>query len=86
VYDLYWIADKRLWREVQKAKWEDVILDENMKKALRSLVGTFFDSMAPLNHRCEGLMLTNVKGEDVYRDLGVPWKVIWRTFLLKQSS
>lgn len=46
VYDLYWIADKRLWREVQKAKWEDVILDESTKKALRSLVGTFFDSMA----------------------------------------
>ncbi|KAL8830121.1 MAG: hypothetical protein Q9170_005881 [Blastenia crenularia] len=56
VYDGYWTASKSLWQQVQKAEWKDVILDEEKKKTLVSLMTRFFDS------------------EDVYKDLGVPWK------------
>jgi transitional endoplasmic reticulum ATPase len=44
VYDGYWSTSKRLWDEVQKAKWSDVILDPKMKKALTQVAGKFFDS------------------------------------------
>ncbi|KAL8645506.1 MAG: hypothetical protein Q9226_007270 [Calogaya cf. arnoldii] len=56
VYDGYWSASKSLWQQVQKARWEDVILNEEMKKTLVDLMTKFFDS------------------EDIYGDLGVPWK------------
>ncbi|KAF4555348.1 ATPase-like protein 6 [Elsinoe fawcettii] len=56
VFDNYWRQDKSLWEQVAKAKWENVILDENMKKDLTSVSNKFFDN------------------EDVYKDLGVPWK------------
>lgn len=56
VYDGYWRASKPLWEEVQKARWDDVILNEEMKKTLVDLMTKFFDS------------------EDIYKDLGVPWK------------
>jgi len=49
VYDFQWLRDRRLWEEVQKAKWADIILGENMKKTLQGLIGKFFDSMIPLN-------------------------------------
>ncbi|MCJ1395654.1 hypothetical protein MMC18_008540, partial [Xylographa bjoerkii] len=44
VYDNYWMTSRALWEEVQKANWDDVILDKGMKKALQDLVGRFFDS------------------------------------------
>ena len=44
VYDNYWTTSRALWEEVQKANWNDVILDLGMKKALQDLVGRFFDS------------------------------------------
>ncbi|MCJ1377446.1 hypothetical protein MMC17_000541 [Xylographa soralifera] len=44
VYDNYWSTSHALWEEVQKADWDDVILDQGMKKALQDLVGRFFDS------------------------------------------
>ncbi|MCJ1400555.1 hypothetical protein MMC11_003761 [Xylographa trunciseda] len=44
VYDNYWTTSRALWEEVQKADWDDVILDEGMKKVLQDLVGRFFDS------------------------------------------
>ncbi|MCJ1430860.1 hypothetical protein MMC27_000210 [Xylographa pallens] len=44
VYDNYWTTSRALWQEVQKANWNDVILDLKMKKALQDLVGRFFDS------------------------------------------
>ena len=56
VYDGYWTASKQLWQQVQKARWDDVILNEDMKKTVVDLMTKFFDS------------------EDIYRDLGVPWK------------
>ncbi|KAI4175379.1 MAG: hypothetical protein LQ348_006184 [Seirophora lacunosa] len=56
VYDGYWRASKPLWEQVQKARWDDVILNEEMKKTLVDLMTKFFDS------------------EDIYKDLGVPWK------------
>ncbi|KAL8975141.1 MAG: hypothetical protein Q9197_000627 [Variospora fuerteventurae] len=56
VYDGYWRASKPLWEQVQKAEWDDVILNEDMKKTLVDLMTKFFDS------------------EDIYKDLGVPWK------------
>ena len=45
-----------LYEEIQKASWDDVILDKGIKKALTELMHKFFDS------------------EDIYKDLGVPWK------------
>ena len=56
VYDGYWSMNKDLYNQVVKAKWEDVILNEDMKKDLTNLMHKFFDS------------------EDIYKDLGVPWK------------
>lgn len=56
VYDGYWQASSSLYKEVQKANWEDVILNEEMKKTITGLMHKFFDS------------------EDIYKDLGVPWK------------
>ena len=44
VYDYYWTLNRKLWEEVQKAKWEDVILKESMKKQLVELMKKFFDS------------------------------------------
>lgn len=44
VFDGYWYKSPELWREVQKASWDKVILDEKMKKDLVSVSDTFFDS------------------------------------------
>ncbi|KAF2098637.1 P-loop containing nucleoside triphosphate hydrolase protein [Rhizodiscina lignyota] len=44
VFDNFWTASKELWKQVQKANWDDVILDPSMKKALTSVSGKFFDS------------------------------------------
>lgn len=40
----YWQKSAQLWDSVQKASWDDVILDKSMKDAIRSDVNTFFDS------------------------------------------
>ena len=60
VFDFRWIPDRRLWQEVQKAKWGDIILDERMKKTLQGLTGKFFDSMTPLNCERDVWMLMKV--------------------------
>lgn len=39
-----WVKDHALWMEVQKANWDDVILDEGFKKKLQKDVGGFFKS------------------------------------------
>jgi transitional endoplasmic reticulum ATPase len=44
VYDGYWSRSTKLWEEVKKAKWDDVILDPKMKKALTEVASKFFDS------------------------------------------
>jgi transitional endoplasmic reticulum ATPase len=44
VFDGYWTRSTKLWQEVKKAKWEDVILDSKMKKALTEVATKFFDS------------------------------------------
>jgi hypothetical protein len=44
VYDGYWSRSTKLWKEVEKAKWEDVILDPKMKKALTEVANKFFDN------------------------------------------
>jgi transitional endoplasmic reticulum ATPase len=44
VYDGYWQRSRDLWLAVQKASWDKVILDENMKSELTSVVDKFFDS------------------------------------------
>lgn len=44
VYDGYWTRSTKLWKEVEKAKWKDVILDPKMKKALTEVASKFFDS------------------------------------------
>ena len=44
VYDGYWAANRALWLEVQKARWKDVILNEEMKKTVTELMRKFFES------------------------------------------
>jgi len=44
VYDGYWSRDTKLWEQVKKAKWDDVILDPKMKKALTEVANKFFDN------------------------------------------
>lgn len=39
----YWQKSHELWRSVQKSHWEDVILEEGMKKQIISDVENFFD-------------------------------------------
>lgn len=39
-----WVKDHALWLEVQKADWDDVILDEGFKKKLQKDVYGFFKS------------------------------------------
>ncbi|KAF7798910.1 hypothetical protein EIP86_010138 [Pleurotus ostreatoroseus] len=40
----YWSKDHKLWLEVQKADWDDVILKDEFKKRLQKDVFGFFDS------------------------------------------
>ena len=44
VYDRFWSRSKPLWNQVQKATWDKVILDENVKKDLASVANKFFSS------------------------------------------
>ncbi|KAI9723264.1 MAG: hypothetical protein M1812_001146 [Candelaria pacifica] len=43
VYDNYWTKNKGLYESVQNASWDDVILDEDMKRALIADVEGFFN-------------------------------------------
>ncbi|KAI9795871.1 MAG: hypothetical protein M1835_005067 [Candelina submexicana] len=43
VYDGYWRKNTELYESVQNASWDDVILDDDMKKALIADVEGFFD-------------------------------------------
>lgn len=43
VFDGYWRKSKDLWNEVQKASWDNVILDPAMKKELVEVADKFFD-------------------------------------------
>ena len=56
VFDGYWTLSREMYEEIQKATWDKVILDEDMKKSLTELMHKFFNN------------------EDIYKDLGVPWK------------
>jgi transitional endoplasmic reticulum ATPase len=42
----YWHKDAQLWESIQKSRWEDVILDPDMKKAIVGDVNRFFDGRA----------------------------------------
>nr|POE51665.1 putative atpase yjob [Quercus suber] len=44
VYDNFWMKNKQLWQEVQKASWDKVILDESMKQELTQVTNKFFQS------------------------------------------
>ncbi|CAI6341833.1 unnamed protein product [Periconia digitata] len=46
VYDRYWTRSTKLWDQVKKARWEDVILSSKMKKALTEVANKFFDNEA----------------------------------------
>ena len=44
VFDqLFWQKDKNLWQGVQGASWDDVILDEDQKTAVRNEIEGFYD-------------------------------------------
>lgn len=73
VYDGYWRRDNQLWNEVQKASWDNVILDPDMKKELTEVIDKFFDSK-PARGILNYQVLT-IAGKDVYDEFGVPWKV-----------
>ncbi|KAL9120154.1 MAG: hypothetical protein Q9187_003289 [Circinaria calcarea] len=73
VFDSYWSRNRQLFEEVQKARWEDVILDEEIKKTLTELVGRFFDSttaLLPYKMEKEKLM------ESRQRRLRRPWSAV----------
>lgn len=74
VYDYGWRTSRVLWAEVQKVRWEDVILNEQMKNALTELITKFFDSMIT-TVRLQGSIYLLSLGKEIYEDLGVPWKV-----------
>ena len=44
VYDLYWRTSRALYDQVMKSSWDDVILDESMKKELAHVANKFFSS------------------------------------------
>ena len=44
VYDGWWFRSRALYDQVKNASWDDVILDEGMKKQITSLMHKFFDS------------------------------------------
>ena len=44
VYDGYWFRSKAMYEQVKNASWDDVILNENMKKEITNLMHKFFDS------------------------------------------
>ncbi|KAL8843962.1 MAG: hypothetical protein Q9176_001657 [Flavoplaca citrina] len=44
VYDGYWIRSRALYDQVKNASWDDVILNERMKRQITSLMHKFFDS------------------------------------------
>lgn len=44
VFDRYWTRSRALYDQVQKASWDDVILDKKTKKTLTETVVHFFDS------------------------------------------
>lgn len=46
VYDGYWSQSRSLYDQVMKSSWDDVILDENMKKDLTAVAKKFFTSKA----------------------------------------
>ncbi|KAL8833166.1 MAG: hypothetical protein Q9170_004447 [Blastenia crenularia] len=44
VYDGYWFRSRALYDQIKNASWDDVILNERMKKQITSLMHKFFDS------------------------------------------
>ena len=44
VYDRFWQRSKELYEQVKTASWDDVILNEDTKKAITGLMHKFFDS------------------------------------------
>ena len=44
VYDRFWQRSKELYEQVKTASWDDVILNEDMKKSITELMHKFFDS------------------------------------------
>lgn len=44
VFDWYWRQDKSLYDQVMKSSWDNVILDEDMKKELTNVTDKFFSS------------------------------------------
>ena len=46
IYDRYWMRSKELYEQVKNASWDDVILNEDMKRTITELMHKFFDSKA----------------------------------------
>lgn len=44
VYDDYWMPSAELYKQVMKSSWDNVILDEGMKKELTAVTNKFFSS------------------------------------------
>ena len=40
----FWQKNHDLWAEIQKSNWDDVILEEEKKKAIQKDIYSFFDS------------------------------------------
>lgn len=50
VYDRWWMRSKDLYEQVKTASWDDVILNEDMKKAITELMHKFFDNKDTYNN------------------------------------
>ena len=44
VFDNYWYRDNKLYHEVQKTSWDDVILDPDMKNTISHTIEAFFEN------------------------------------------
>ena len=80
VFDYYWTASRQLWQEVQKARWEDVILKEQMKKQVVEVMTKFFDSKqiyrVSISSSCGGLSHRSYFTNTMVRTLACPGNVV----------
>ena len=52
VYDGYWTQSRKLYDQVMKSSWDNVILDESMKKELTNVTNKFFSSKEIYDDLC----------------------------------
>ncbi|KAF2454821.1 P-loop containing nucleoside triphosphate hydrolase protein [Lineolata rhizophorae] len=46
VYDRYWVSSAKMYQEAMRISWDDIIMEEGMKKELKGVGNKFFDNKA----------------------------------------